>query len=351
MYSLSRTLVVRFSLTMFVALLLIALWAYLGTQRILAEHIPDVAFAPAALAVLVLMLGTVLLGTAATVIGAGWLARVSVEPVERIAAQAAAIKPGTTGNRITVHADVSEFHGLVSVLNDMLDRLDRGLASERRIIADVAHDLRTPITAMRGEIEVALRGTRDAEQCRNVLRSLLEEVDHLSAINEALLLLARIEAGELTPERREIDITSTVQAVTDRRGRGGARPIVQSEGDALLDADENLIGAAVDQLIDNAERHTPLDTTIAVRVVAEPTAVRLIVEDDGPGVPPELLPHLFERFYRADGARERGGAGLGLTIAQAIAEAHGGSIHADLPTAGGLRITITLPRRAPALAG
>lgn len=352
MYSLSRTLVVRFSLTIFVALLLIALWAYLGTQRILQEHLPDIALAAATRPVLALMLGTVLLGTVATIFGASWLARVAVEPVERIAAQASSIQPGTTGNRITVHADVTEYSSLVTVLNKMLERLDRGLESERRIISNVAHDIRTPITTMRGEIEVALRGRRSVEECRRILQSLLEEVDHLSSINEALLLLARIEAGELTPEPVDTDLAAVLEAAVERvRGRSGARHItLRGEGEVCHEVDQRLIGTAVDQLLDNAARHTPADTEIVASVAADNGVVRIIVEDDGPGVSPETLPFLFDRLFRGDPARGRGGAGLGLTIARAIAEAHGGSICAELPNDGGFRITISLPKARAAVA-
>lgn len=348
MYSLSRTLVVRFSLTIFVALMLIALWAYLGTQRILHEQLPDVAVAAATRPILTLLLGTVLLGTVATVIGAGWLARVSVEPVEEIAAQAAAIRSGTTGSRITVHADVAEYSGLVEVLNRMLARLDRGLESERRIIADVGHDLRTPITVMRGEIEVALRGERSPADYRRILRSVLEEAEHLSSISEALVLLARIEAGELEPERSLTDVARVVGAAVKRmQGRAGDRPLTFShEGDAAVQADETMLAVAVDQLLDNATRHTPDGTAVSAMVLANADGVRIVIQDAGLGVPEDVMPFLFERFYRGDQARGRGGAGLGLTICRAIAEAHGGGIAGDRSPQGGLRVTLSLPRRA-----
>lgn len=456
MYSLSRTLVVRFSVTIFVALVLIALWAYLGTQRILHEQLDqgirvayqqqiaslaagrtlpvhpgavdfvqfsttvnrfvavrsdngavietntplagalpfDSAafaralagdegwatlawqrgrvrslFAPApgsrngdravvqiaaalgptgsaSRTVLLLMIGTVVLGTTATVIGAGWLARVAVAPVEQITEQARTIRPGTTGNRITTHADVLEYHGLIDVLNRMLERLDRGLESERRIIADVGHDLRTPITAMRGEIEVALRAARSSDEYRRTLHSILEEVDHLGSIAQALVLLARLEAGELVPERRRTDLAEAVEAAARRaRARSGTHEIVSHhEGDTVVRADEQMLSVVVDHLLDNAVRHTPDGTMVKAFVVGDGRRVTIIMEDSGPGVSRDLLPFLFERFYRADSARGRGGAGLGLTIARAIAEAHGGSIAADRGTHGGLRITINLPR-------
>lgn len=450
MYSLSRTLTVRFSLTMFVALLLIALWAYVGTRRVLLEQLdrgitaayqieraalasggrlprhedsPDVRsftatvnrfvalrdsngaiiqintraaaelpldrdgyararagelvwrtqpwphgvvrtlLAPGAEAgsvlqvsadrspledvtrtVLFLMLGTVLLGTSATAIGAGWLARGSVRPVQEIADQAQQVRPGETGHRITVYADAEEFDSLVRVLNSMLEQLDRGLDAERRIIANVGHDLRTPITAMRGEIEVALRGARSADAYRQVLASVLEEVGQLESIADALLLLARIEARELQPELIPVDLAAVAQqALERRRMRGeGLRITLLANGDTTALADAGMVRVVLDQLLDNAQKYAA-GTETRITVERADAHVTLAVEDEGPGVPAEALAHLFERFYRGDPARSRGGAGLGLTIAKAIAEAHGGRITAERSGAGGLRVVIALP--------
>jgi two-component system OmpR family sensor kinase len=459
MQSLRRTLSVRFSVTMFAALLVIALWAYLGAQRVLrreldsgllaAAHIELAALAggvripfqpiveeprdfiqqvnrfvvvrdPAgrplaantALArdlpwdaqsltqaatagtawatadwgrdhvrsvylaaerdipgdrrivqvgaslapmntanrqVLLLMLGTVALGTVATVLGGGWLSRSTVAPVAEIAAQADGIAPGTVGQRITAHAGVAEFNGLVGVLNRMLERLDRGLLAQRRIIADVGHDLRTPLTAMRGEAEVALRHPRSAEQYQQILQSLLEEINHLGTISDTLLLLARIEAGDLIPQRVETDVRDLVsRAVHRAQQRSGDHPIVyhvspNGAGSAAIDG--RMVSLVIDHLLDNALRHTPADTSVTVSMVSEPDAVRVTVEDDGPGVSDEVLPHLFERFYRGDAARGRGGgAGLGLTVAAAIVSAHNGTITAERGARAGLRVTVRLPR-------
>lgn len=453
MYSLSRTLTVRFSLTLFITLVLIALWVYLGTQRILsdqldrsvwtsyqiesaslhsgrriAQHVDlidttdfqssvnrfvalrdssgrilevntpsgtelpldtagfrqaragdtawatqpwvhgtlrsvfapaadsgggvvlQVAASPASMTevghtVLLLLFGTVVLGTAATMLGAGWLARVAVSPVDEIAQQAGSIDPGELGRRITVHADVVEFQSLIDVLNRMLERIDRGLESERRIIADVGHDLKTPITAMHGEIEVALRGTRAAADYRRVLESALEEVGHLEALSDALLLLARLEAGELRPQCEPTNLSRLTADVVQRLGRRADAHVVRRRGvgDETANVDAGMVGVVVAQLLDNAIKHTPAGTEVTVSVSSRNQAVDVVVEDTGPGLPAEVLLHIFERFYRGDPARVRGGAGLGLTISKAIAEAHGGTIVASRGASGGLRVTLTLP--------
>ncbi len=294
-----------------------------------------------------LMLGTVLLGTLATAVGAAWLASSTLAPVREITTQAEAIGLDTTARRITAHADVVEYEGLVRVLNRMLERLDQALDTQRRIIADVGHDIRTPITVMRGELEVALRSARDPEQYRVVLRSMLEEVDRLGSISEALVLLARLESGALVPQRQSIDLAAVAHAAVARaQRRAGDRQIrLSTDDDLTAELDEQMIRVVIEHLLDNAVRHTPPATTIAVSVAGENGHVRIAVEDDGPGIPAELLPRLFERFYRADAARTRtAGAGLGLTIAAAITKPHSGMIVADKSTFGGLRVTIQLPR-------
>ncbi len=298
--------------------------------------------------VLFFLIGTVLLSTMATAFGAVWLANSAVQPVSEIADQARSFKAGITGQRITAHADVSEFEGLVRVLNSMLDRMDHAYLAQRRIIADVAHDLRTPITAVRGEIEVALRSPRTAEQYRTTLASALESVDHLSAINEALLLLARIEAGELAPQPDMVDlatITATaVQRIHPRAGDHALRFQLAGSGETTARADEAMIGVLLDQLLDNAVRHTPPGTHIEAIVAANEGHITVSVRDDGPGIPTDALPHLFDRFYRGDAARSRtAGAGLGLTVAAAIAEAHQATIRAANRPTGGLEVSLTLP--------
>jgi len=297
---------------------------------------------------LFLLLGTVLLGTIATAFGAVWLAGSAVQPVTEITEQAEAIEPGVPGQRITAHADVAEFQGLVRVLNSTLERLEGAYQTQRRIIADVAHDLRTPITAVRGEIEIALRGQRTPEQYRGTLTSILEGVDHLSAINEALILLARIEAGELAPHPEPVDLAtlaaSAVQRVHPRAGGRALKFRGPGAGRVIAWADPEMISVLLDQLLDNAVRHTPPETRVEAEVGGNGASVSVAVRDNGPGIAEEVLPHLFERFYRADPARSRtAGPGLGLTVAAAIAQAHRGSIRAANLPSGGLEVTVLLP--------
>ncbi|HUF36840.1 MAG TPA: ATP-binding protein [Gemmatimonadales bacterium] len=294
------------------------------------------------------MLATAGLGALATLVGAWWLARSALAPVEEIAAQARAIQGLTPGRRITLHADVEELQGLIRMLNAMLDRLERAYEWHRRMIRDLAHDLRTPITIMRAGIEVALGGRRSPDDYRRVLGSTLEEVDRLTLIGDALSLLGRLESGELTMTLQPTDLrlvaTSAVARTHDRIG--SHRVEYQSPAEPIVaPADPRLLGIALDQLLDNAMRYTPAGGPIEVALTASGDRVTLAVEDQGPGVPDEVLPHLFERFYRLDPARGRaGGPGLGLTVVATIADLHRGRAVAERGVGGGLRVRLELPR-------
>lgn len=297
--------------------------------------------------VLLQMVGTVLLVTLTTAIGAGWLAASAVAPVHRITAQARAITGEVASQRITAHADVIELRGLTEVLNAMLARLERTSTWHRRIIRDLGHDLRTPITAMRAGVEVALWSERSPDEYRRVLASTLEEVDRLGLISDALVLLGRLESGDVTLNRSDLDLRTVARAAVSRVQEGvGAHTInlVQPPGPVLTWADARLMTIVVEQLLDNARRYTPPGTRIDITVAARGTDAVLAVEDNGPGVADEVLPHLFERFYRSDTARAReGGPGLGLTATASIVALHGGNVVGERGSVGGLRVTVTLP--------
>jgi len=297
-------------------------------------------------AILYRVLATAILGTLATLIGASWLAASSLAPVNDIATQAEAVTGRSPGERITVHAGVAEFASLITVLNDMLTRLERAASWHQRVIRDLGHDLRTPITAMRAGIEVALWSERTTDEYRRVLASALEEVDRLTLISDALVLMGRLASGQLTAQAIRID-ARVVAGESVRRAQqriGGHRVSLAGAEPAPVTADPRLLGTALDQLIDNGMRHTPPGTPVVVSTRSADGTVELTVEDHGPGVEDELLPHLFEPFYRADGARGRdSGAGLGLTVAATIIDLHHGTIGAERADMGGLRVRVRLP--------
>jgi len=298
-------------------------------------------------AILIQMLITVLLGTLATALGAGWLADSAIAPVREITQQARAITGEVAGRRITAHASVSEFRGLTEVINAMVARLEQASEWHRRIIRDLGHDLRTPVTAMRAGVEVALWHERSPEDYRRVLSSTLEEIDRLSLICDALRLLGRLQAGEMALTHELLDARQVVrEAVVAGQDSLGAHSISMIEPrDAVpIRADRRLMRMVLDQLLDNARRYTPADSRIEISVAAQGGQAVITVEDDGPGVADDVLPHLFEAFYRNDAARAReGGPGLGLTATQAIVGLHDGTVAASRGSHGGLRVTVTLP--------
>jgi len=304
---------------------------------------------------LLIALGSVaLLGTGATLLGAWRLAGSAVRPVYEITEQATRIAPGRLGQRIAAHARTDEYRGLVAVLNRMLERLDVAFRNQRRLTADVSHELRSPLTALRGEIEVALRAERSARDYQRVLRSALEEIERLTKMSDDLLLITRAEAGLLRVRRAPTDLSAIVedtldvlQPLIDERGLSVERSLAGDAGHALVDPD--LLARLMQQLLDNAVKFTP--TGGHIRVATDPLksdggGVRLVVEDSGPGITPEDLPHLFEPFFRADQARSRGtGTGLGLALAAAIVRLHGGTIQASKASGDGTgaRFDVDLP--------
>jgi two-component system, OmpR family, sensor kinase len=277
--------------------------------------------------------------------GAWWFARVATRPAQEIAAQAEAIEAGTLSARITAHAEMAEYHRLVAVLNAMLDRLDRAFQAQRRFVADASHELRSPLTVLKGDIDVALRRERSQSEYRAVLESGREEVDRMAKLADNLLTLARTDSGLPSDHLRSVDLEAVVRRAAERSRDAAAAAglaLTVEGAPAVTRGDAGLLERAVGNLVENAVKYTPPGTRISVRCTADAGVALVEVEDTGPGIPPEHAPHVFERFYRGDPARSRGsGAGLGLPIAAAIAEAHGGSLRLVRAAPGALfRLTV-----------
>lgn len=336
-----------------------SLYTPLARRGITDERVLQVAASLAPIAavqrnLLVALLAVVVLGTAATFVGAWWLAGSAVRPVYEITEQATRIQPGTLDQRIAAHAETDEYRGLVAVLNRMLERLDAAFKNQRRLTADVSHELRSPLTALRGEIEVALRADRSARDYQRVLYSALEEIDRLTEMSENLLLITRAEARLLEVRRVATDVTAIVESAL-----AALRPRIEEQeiaiepslapaaGHALVDP--GLITRLVQQLLDNAVKFTPVGGRIRITTLSlgDGGGVRLRIENSGPPIAPEDLPHVFEPFYRADEARSRGtGTGLGLAVAGAIARLHGGAIRAGNQNGTGVWFEVDLPTMA-----
>jgi two-component system OmpR family sensor kinase len=261
------------------------------------------------------------------------LAGALLRPVEDMRRRAAEISTEEAGQKLPLPHARDEIFRLGSTLNEMLGRLEAGIARERRFVADASHELRTPLALLSAELELAQRRPRSPEELRAALDSAAEEVDRLTRLAEDLLVLARADEGELPLRREKIQVKDLLETVAGRFSQSvevGVR-----DGDSIV-GDRLRLEQALGNLVDNARRHGA--GTIRLEAERRDDWIELRVTDEGPGFPPELLPYAFDRFTRGDEARERGGTGLGLAIVAAVAKAHGGRAHA-----AGSTVTIELP--------
>jgi signal transduction histidine kinase len=282
--------------------------------------------------------------------GAYWLARAALAPVERLRRQVAALSDRDTGATVQVPGTRDEIAALARTMNGLLVRLHGALARQRAFVADASHELRTPFAVLRGELELAGRPGRSKEELSAAVASAAEEADRLTRITDDLFLLARGDEATLSLRLSRTDVASLLSQSAERAGARAAAAGVTCRVDAApgLTAmvDAGRIRQAVDNLIDNALRFAPQDTE--VEISAEMAGPDLVIEvrDRGPGFPPSFLPQAFERFARpgVDRARGTGGAGLGLSIVRAIAQAHGGRAVARNRDGGGAVVRLELPR-------
>jgi len=273
----------------------------------------------------------------------------ALRPTGEITAQAEAISAGTLSERITAHADVEEFSRLVTVLNRMLDRLDGAFQVQRQFTADASHELRAPLTVLKGDIDVALKRERSAAEYRETLLRCREEVERLARLATDLLVLARADAALPLEHAADLDLAGLVARVTARlESAAAARGIrlLTRCTPVHLTGDERLLERVVGNLLDNAVKHSPAGGVVRVDLEQDSERAVLTVRDEGPGIPTGHVTHLFTRFFRGDPARQsREGTGLGLAIARAGAEAHGGRLE-FLGNAPGAVFRLAVPLRA-----
>ncbi len=286
-----------------------------------------------------------LLGAALSCAAFGaWATHRGLLPLRAIAQSTRGITAHRLSERLDPGKVPQELQELVRALNDMLDRLDRAFSRLSQCSADLAHELRTPITNLMGEAEVALSRDRSAEDYRQVLESSLEEYRRLSRLIGRLLFLARVEDPRAALVSVPVDARQLVGDVlaffAAQAGEGGVA--LQSEVHLDLRGDPELLRQALANLVANALEATPPGGSIQVRVLPEGDRVRLEVQDTGRGIPAAELPHLLDRFYRTQGALQRKapGTGLGLAIVHSIAHLHGGNL--TLASQPGVGTTATL---------
>jgi heavy metal sensor kinase len=276
------------------------------------------------------------------------LAGLSLRPVESMRRRAAEISAETPGERLPVPETRDEVERLGETLNEMLARLQSALQRERDFVADAGHELRTPLALLRTELELALRHSDSPEELREAVRRSSEEVERLARLAEDLLLIAGSDRGRLPLRLEPLDPSQLLESVTRRfewRAEEAGRSLhAAAHAAGQVEGDRIRLEQALGNLVDNALRHGEGEVRLsALRVNG---VVELHVTDEGPGFSTEFVGEAFERFSRPDQARSGGGAGLGLAIVQAIAEAHAGTAHAVNRDGAGADVWIALPTAA-----
>jgi heavy metal sensor kinase len=289
------------------------------------------------------------LGLVLTVGGGYFLARRALSPVDHMTMAANEIDARQFSRRIAVANPNDELGRLALTLNRMLDRLDNSFHEMQRFTADASHELRTPISVIRAETEVALAKPLSEPEKQELLGSVLEECQRLTWITDQLLTLCREDAGICEIPREPVDLGRLAREVSEtmRPLAEGKRQALTAETNstAVIQGDPIRLRHVIYNLLDNAIKYTPSHGTVKLSITAENHHVRLIVEDSGIGIPPDHLPHVFERFYRVDKSRSRaeGGTGLGLSIVQSIVQAHGGTVGVVSEPHAGTRCVVEIP--------
>ncbi len=276
------------------------------------------------------------------------IARRGLRPVEEVTATARRIRSTTLGERLATARLPAELLALADTFNGMLDRLEESFGRLAEFSANLAHELRTPVNNLRGEVEVALGKPRTPEDYRDVLGSCLEECARLTRLIDSLLFLARAEDPRTQIEREPVDVGRELHAVREfyeaTAAEAGIALTAEAPDEVLVELNRPLFQRAVGNLVANALAHTGAGGTVALRALPDDGKVRVEVRDTGSGIEAVHIPHLFNRFYRADRARSSsGGVGLGLALVKCIAGLHGGSVDLHSEVGRGTRVALLLP--------
>jgi two-component system heavy metal sensor histidine kinase CusS len=276
------------------------------------------------------------------------IARRGMRPIHEITETTGRIRPSNLSERVEPHPLPAELHVLADRFNEMLGRLEQSFDRLSRFSADIAHELRTPLHSLGGEVELALSRPRTPDEYRDVLASSLEDVGRLNRIVESLLFLARAENPKTQVERERLDVGRELANVCEYfaavAADAGVRLSVSAEPNVVVDLNRAVFGRAVSNVVANALDHTAAGGAVNVKAFAHAASVQVVVEDTGRGIAAEHLPHVFDRFYRVDAARASGGGvGLGLAIVRSVVELHGGAVAIASEPGRGTRVTMTFP--------
>ncbi len=283
-------------------------------------------------------------------IGGPILVRRALRPVRDLASTARhVVDSGDLSARVSPHATGDELDDLTVIVNEMLTRNERLVRGMRESLDHVAHDLRTPLTRLRGTAEVALRDESE-DAGREALADVIEESDRVLAMLRTLMDISEAETGVLRLERERVDLADIARDVVDLyehvAEEAGVGLALDVDSNVAVDGDRTRLRQAVANLVDNAVKYTREGGHVTVEARLEGDHAVLVVRDDGEGIAPEALPRIWDRLYRADPSRSERGLGLGLSLVKAIAEAHGGSARAESEVGRGSTFTLELPKAA-----
>jgi two-component system, OmpR family, sensor kinase len=289
--------------------------------------------------------------------GSGITARRALAPVDQIVARVRHIQAARVSDRLDVQAGSEELDRLVATLNEMLDRLEASMRSARRFAADASHELQSPLAAMRGIVENCVRRERSLAEYRAMATDLLAEIERCSLLVRDLRLLALAEARQIAAAPEPVALETVVQECAEIARALAEEKAIRVET-RIVDPPA-VPGSALHlrrvllNLLENAIRYSPPGAAVRLSVARLGSRALIAVQDEGCGIGPEDLPHIFEPFYRADPARARdtGGTGLGLAIADQIVRAHGGEMTVTSVPSSGSRFTVSLPLAQPAEEG
>jgi signal transduction histidine kinase len=267
-----------------------------------------------------------------------------------MAMAAQGVAEGDSRTRIPLSGP-DEVRGLASAFNEMVERVNEGREAQRDFVANVSHDLKTPLTAIQGFAQAILDGAATDDEARRHAASVIyAEADRLHRLVEDLLDLARIDAGQMAFSIAPVDLAAIIQSVTERLSLKASRKAIRLEGRVgtlpPIAGDGDRLAQVITNLLDNAIKHAPSNGLVTVTGEVQGGWLLVHVDDNGPGIPPDELSRIFERFYQVDKSRrgdESRGVGLGLAISREIVQAHGGRLSAQSVPGSGSRFTMRLP--------
>ncbi|MHC8321335.1 heavy metal sensor histidine kinase [Pseudomonas sp. GB2N2] len=291
---------------------------------------------------------TVGLSALATALLGAWAARSGLRPLRRMSAVARGVSAQSLNARLPEEHMPPELAEMAHHFNAMLGRLDDSFQRLSAFSADIAHELRTPLSNLLTHTQVTLTRPRPLEDYREALHSNLEELQWMAQLVNDMLYLAKADHGLLMPKREPLELAEETDVLLEFFAplAEDTRVTLSREGTARMQGDRSMLRRALSNLLDNALRFTPAEGEVRVRIVDLAEGLSLTIENSGDGIDEALLPRLFDRFYRADPARQEGSsehAGLGLAITQSIIRAHGGQIRCESGN-GWTRFVIELPR-------